>query len=136
MVVKSSAHRAVDPVCPDDEIISLKQRWVCDAGTEIDLNALVCSVFLHELQQLHSGDAHETVAFEGDFHTFVDDGDTILEFRNVGDLSPQAGIDAIQYVKGDVSEHDAEAVSRIGRILLEDVNRMSGLSLLCKLSKE
>jgi hypothetical protein len=72
----------------------------------------------------------KAVAFEGDFHTFVNDGDTILEFRNVGDLSPQTGIDAVQYVEGDVGEHDAETVSRIGRILLEDLNRVSGLSLL------
>jgi len=134
MVVKSGAHRAVDPVSPDDEIVSLKQRRVCDARTEIDLNAFVCGVFLHELQQLHSGDAHEAVAFEGDFHTFVNDGDTILEFRNVGDLSPQTGIDAVQYVEGDVGEHDAETVSRIGRILLEDLNRVSGLSLLHRFS--
>ena len=63
-------------------------------------------------------------------------GDVRLKLGILGNPAAQIGIDVIENVEGDIGQNDAEALGRVRRVLLININFMSGISLFRQFGEE
>jgi hypothetical protein len=127
MLIQRCPHNAVHAVSPNNEIVIIELGGLGDSVAEAELNALITRILLHELQQLHAADAHETIALKIDLGSLVDNRDAILKLGDRRYSLPQFGVDAIQYVEGNILnelEPRRHLVSRALRLALRSSVKM------------
>src|SRR6516164_3957075 len=127
---EAAADQRVHAVSSDDEVESAEFVRGFDRVIVTRLHAYGAQPVLQNQQELQSSDRREPHAVDADLLALVAEHHVLPRLHSTGNDLLGLRIVGTQELQGAVREHHSEAPSRIGGILLQDLERRIGMPLL------